>query len=93
MRNKWKMIVMCLVMAAVVLLEPVSYVRADEGTYSEEVPYMKGISVDLIRFDLNPFNYILAELEKFNNEVDNHFNEFEKAKKIWQGIKESLKAE
>lgn len=44
-------------------------------------------------FNMADFNNILAELEKFNNEVDNHFNEFEKAKKIWQGIKESLKAE
>lgn len=64
MRNKWKVLVMCLVMAAVVLLEPVSYARAEEGTYSEEVPYMNGISVDLIRFDLNPFNYIFAETNK-----------------------------
>jgi len=44
-------------------------------------------------FNLSEFNHILEELEKFNDEVENHFNEFEKAKKIWQGIKESLKDE
>lgn len=57
---------MCLVILAAVLLEPVSYARAEDevSTYSEDVPYMNGISVELIRFDLNPFNYVLTDTIK-----------------------------
>lgn len=42
-------------------------------------------------FNMADFNDILDELEKFNEEVENHFNEFEKAKQIWKAIIESLK--
>lgn len=69
---KQKRIVIALFLLAAVLLSPACYVLADEtveqeeteGTYSSEVPYMKGISVELIRFDLNPLNYIMAETNK-----------------------------
>jgi len=44
-------------------------------------------------FNMAEFNEILDELEKFNREVENHFNEFEKAKEIWQAIKASLVSE
>lgn len=47
MRNKWKVLVMCLVMAAVVLLEPVSYVRA-EDVYSEDMPYLVGLNFNMM---------------------------------------------
>jgi len=48
MKNKWKSILICFLMAAVVLLEPVSYVRADEGTYSKDVPYLEGIEFNML---------------------------------------------
>lgn len=51
MRNKWKVLVVYLVMAVVIFLEPVSHVRADEGTYSSEIPYLQGIDVELERND------------------------------------------
>lgn len=41
-------------------------------------------------FNMAEFKQILDELEKFNREVENHFNEFEKAKSIWKKIVESL---
>ena len=46
MRNKWKVLVICLLMAAVVLLEPVSYVRADDTlTESTEEGYDRTIGI------------------------------------------------
>ena len=39
---------------------------------------------------MTDFNNILDELEKFDSQVENHYREFEKAKELWQAIKESL---
>lgn len=50
-RNKWKVLVMCFVLFAAVLLEPVSYARADEGLFNSELPYLQGIEVELQRND------------------------------------------
>jgi len=41
-------------------------------------------------FNMQEFNNILDELEKFDSQVENHFREFEKAKMLWQSIKASL---
>lgn len=61
-----KFVVVTIMLIVTMMLSPVSYVLADEteGKYSEDVPYMKGISAELIRFDLNPFNYKFAETNK-----------------------------
>ena len=42
-------------------------------------------------FNMSDFNDILGELDKFDSEVENHYNEFEKAKQIWKEIIESLR--
>lgn len=47
MRNRWKVLCKCLVLLAAVLLEPVSYARAeDEGTFDSNIPYLQGIEVE-----------------------------------------------
>ncbi|MBP3284133.1 MAG: hypothetical protein J6M02_01360 [Clostridia bacterium] len=41
-------------------------------------------------FNMPEFNNILGELEKFNAQVENHFNEFERAKALWKVMTTNL---
>jgi len=41
-------------------------------------------------FNMTDFNGILEELDKFDAQVEKHYNEFEKSKDIWNRIKLSL---
>lgn len=53
MKNKWKIVMIFFLIAAVFFLEPVSYVLADngEGVYNTEIPYLQGLKVELERND------------------------------------------
>lgn len=63
MRNRWKVLCMCLVLLAAVLLEPVSYARAeDEGTFDSEIPFLQGIEVELKRNNGFEWGLIFDEL-------------------------------
>lgn len=42
-------------------------------------------------FNMPEFSGILEELEKFDRNVEKHYNEFEKSKEIWEKIKASMR--
>lgn len=47
MKNKCRLFVICVLLVAATLLKPVTYVLANDGVYSEEVPYLEGIEFNM----------------------------------------------
>ena len=47
MKNRIKLLFMCSLLVAVLLVEPAAAVYAAEGTYSEDVPYLQGLEFNM----------------------------------------------
>lgn len=92
MKSGFRVLIICFTLVFTILLGPVFLIRAEEdkifeGSFNEEVPYMNGISVELIRFDFNPFNYVFAETNKqshikriefrYDKDSDVYYSEYE----------------
>ena len=41
-------------------------------------------------FNMSDFNNVMLELDKFDSQVEQHYQEFEKSKEVWNKIKLSL---